>query len=188
MAKKVQTPSEIQLDKRNARYHPDNNKQAIRKSLESFGAGRSVLADAEGVLIAGNGVFQQAQELGIPHKVIETDGSELIVIQRKDLQTDDEKRKALALADNRLSDMSEFDPGQLDELLSELEPELQKLAGFEEDAEAAAEKAKKQTLKTRPYRKTHILLSFPPDLMLQIQDKIADLLTLDGVEYEQSSN
>lgn len=99
---------EIRLDRRNYRKHGEENKRVIRKSLEELGAGRSIVIDNEGEIIAGNGVFEQAQELGIPVRIIETDGAELIAVKRKDLATDDERRKRLALADNAASDMSEW--------------------------------------------------------------------------------
>lgn len=100
---------EIKFDKRNYRKHSDKNKKVIRKSLEELGAGRSVLIDADGSLIAGNGVYEQAQRLGIPVEVVKTDGKKLVVVQRTDLHEDDDKRKRLALADNSASDTSEFD-------------------------------------------------------------------------------
>lgn len=107
--------TEIRLDHRNYRKHGEENKRVIRKSLEELGAGRSIVIDAEGEIIAGNGVFEQAQELGIKTKIIETDGSELVVVKRTDLRTQDEKRKKLAVADNAASDMSEW----ADDLLRE---------------------------------------------------------------------
>lgn len=82
---------EITFDQRNYRKHSKKNKDLIKKSLEELGAGRSVLIDKENSLIAGNGVFEQAQSLGIPVRVIETDGSELIAVKRTDLATKDEK-------------------------------------------------------------------------------------------------
>lgn len=100
---------EIKFDSRNYRKHNDKNKALINKSLEECGAGRSILIDNEGEIIAGNGVFEQAQVLNIPVKVIETDGSELIAVKRTDLATDDERRKRLAIMDNSSSDTSEFD-------------------------------------------------------------------------------
>ena len=106
---------EITFDKRNYRKHSKKNKDLIKKSLEELGAGRSVLLDKENSLIAGNGVFEQAKALGIPVRVVETDGSELIAVKRTDLATKDEKRKKLALADNSASDMSQFDNGMLTE-------------------------------------------------------------------------
>lgn len=99
----------IKLDPKNYRRHNKKNKELIAKSLTECGAGRSVLIDKEGALIAGNGVYEQAKKLNIPTKIIETDGSELIVVQRKDLSTKDLKRKKLAVMDNSASDSSDFD-------------------------------------------------------------------------------
>jgi site-specific DNA-methyltransferase (adenine-specific) len=99
----------IKFDTRNYRKHSDENKQLINKSLSECGAGRSILIDANDEIIAGNGVYEQAQALNIPVKVIETDGSELVVVKRTDLDTDDERRKRLAVMDNSASDSSEFD-------------------------------------------------------------------------------
>lgn len=100
---------EIKYDPKNFRIHNDRNKSIIRKSLEECGAGRSVLMDKENYLIAGNGVYEEAQALGIPVRVVETDGKELVVIKRTDLALEDDRRKLLALADNHASDTSEFD-------------------------------------------------------------------------------
>lgn len=99
----------IKFDKRNYRKHNDRNKELIKKSLEECGAGRSIVIDNDDEIIAGNGIYEQAQALNIPVKVIETDGSELVVVKRTDLKTDDEKRKKLAVMDNSTSDSSEFD-------------------------------------------------------------------------------
>jgi hypothetical protein len=99
----------IKFDKRNYRKHSDKNKELINKSLEECGAGRSILIDADDEIIAGNGVYEQAQALNIPVKVIETDGTELIAVKRTDLNTNDERRKRLAVMDNSASDTSEFD-------------------------------------------------------------------------------
>lgn len=100
---------EIKLDKRNYRKHSERNKELINKSLSEYGAGCSILIDNEGEIIAGNGVYEQAQALNIPVKVIETDGNELIAVKRTDLATEDLKRKQLAIMDNSTSDTSEFD-------------------------------------------------------------------------------
>lgn len=101
--------SELKFDPKNYRIHGDKNKRLIQKSLVDCGAGRSILIDKEDCIIAGNGVYEQAQELGLKVRVIESDGSELIAIKRTDLKTEDARRKALALADNYTSDTSVFD-------------------------------------------------------------------------------
>jgi hypothetical protein len=101
--------AQIKKDKRNYRVHPEKNKRLIRKSLEDLGAGRSILIDKDDNVIAGNGVFEQAEALNIPIRVIETNGNELIAVKRTDISEDDEKRKQLALLDNHATDTSEFD-------------------------------------------------------------------------------
>ena len=99
---------EIKFDKRNYRKHSNKNKNLINKSLKDCGAGRSIVIDNEDNIIAGNGIYEQAQSLGMKTKIIETDGSELVVVKRTDLSPEDEKRKQLAIMDNSTSDSSEF--------------------------------------------------------------------------------
>lgn len=108
--------AEIRQDRNNYRTHNERNLNAIEKSLRDCGAGRSILIDNDNEIIAGNGCFQQAEKLGIPIKIIETDGSELIALKRTDLSYEDEKRAQLAVMDNSTSDMSEFN---LDNLLND---------------------------------------------------------------------
>jgi len=40
----------------------------------------------------------------------------------------------------------------------------------------------------KPFIKTHILISFPPEKMIEIQDYIQKITEIEGIEYEQSSN
>lgn len=84
--------AKIKLDKRNYRKHSDKNKDIINKSLKELGAGRSILIDSENEIIAGNGVFEQAEKQNIKIKIVETDGTELIAVKRTDLKTGDKKR------------------------------------------------------------------------------------------------
>jgi len=101
--------ADIKFDKRNYRKHGDRNKKLIEKSLKECGAGRSIVVDADGEIIAGNGIYEAAQKAKIPVREVETDGTELVVVRRTDLHTDDDKRKQLAIMDNSTSDSSEFD-------------------------------------------------------------------------------
>ena len=109
----------VKLDPQNVRKHGKRNQQVIAESLKEFGAGRSILIDSTNTAVAGNGVLEQAEKLGIPIRIVESDGSELIAVKRMDLSPDDPKRKALAIADNRASDLSLFDEDAMAKLLSE---------------------------------------------------------------------
>jgi len=126
-------PRKIKLDPRNARSHPDRNRSAVEKSLRELGAGRSIVVDRDGVIVGGNAVYEQAVKLGIPVKEIETNGDELIVVRRVDLATDDPRRKALALADNQIGTLAEWDEVTLEELQTELLGEIDfNVMGFDD--------------------------------------------------------
>lgn len=99
---------DLKQDKRNYRKHNQQNLDLIKKSVSEVGLGRSVVIDNENEIVCGNGLVSTLDK-NTPIKVIETDGSELVVVKRTDLKTDDEKRKQLAIMDNSTSDSSEFD-------------------------------------------------------------------------------
>lgn len=95
---------DIKYDQHNYRDHDDRNLSLIKKSIQRCTAGRSILLDKNGEIIAGNATYKTLQELGIPVKIIPTDGKTLIALQRTDLDTHDRKRKELAAFDNSTSD------------------------------------------------------------------------------------
>lgn len=106
--KEIKTAADLIQDEHNYRKHSDTNKARIKKSIDEAGLGRSVVIDADGVLVAGNGV-QQVIDKDTPVRVVETDGTELVVVKRTDLHTGDPRRKTLALADNATADDVEWD-------------------------------------------------------------------------------
>jgi hypothetical protein len=99
-------PREFQTDPKNKNKGTKRGGELLRKSLERTGAGRSIVVDGHGKVIAGNHTLEAAVEKGIPLRVIETDGTELVVVKRKDLIGDDSmdnpnsRANELALADN----------------------------------------------------------------------------------------
>jgi len=95
----------------------------LERSLRQYGAGRSVLADRNGVLIAGNKTAEVAAEIGLPVRVIETDGTELVVVQRTDLDMErDTAAVELGIADNRVGQVSlEWDADVLAELSADVD-------------------------------------------------------------------
>lgn len=99
---------DLKFDKRNYRRHSEKNQDLIKKSINEVGFGRSIVIDADNEIVCGNGVVSQIAK-STPIKVVETNGSELVVVKRTDLKTDDVKRKQLAVMDNSTSDSSDFD-------------------------------------------------------------------------------
>jgi len=127
MTRSKKNKDEITKDERNVNVHNDRSRNAVKVSLSELGAGRSILVDANNKLIAGECTHEQAMELGLPYTVIETDGKTLVVVKRMDLNSDDPKRRALAIADNKTATLSEFDYAAVAGELKELES----LEGFD---------------------------------------------------------
>jgi hypothetical protein len=102
-SKSLKSLTDLTPDPKNANKGTARGKDLVGKSLRELGAGRSILVDASGATIAGNKTLEQATALGLPVRVIETDGSELVVVQRTDLDLNEPMGKArkLAYADNR---------------------------------------------------------------------------------------
>ena len=99
--------SELTPDKRNANEGTERGTYMLNYSLEQFGAGRSILTDKNGRIIAGNKTAEAAGAIGLDNViVVKTDGTKLVAVQRTDLdlETDDEARQ-LAYADNRVSEV-----------------------------------------------------------------------------------
>lgn len=98
--------ADLTPDSDNANLGTERGRAALEHSLRTYGAGRSVLADRDGRLIAGNKTIEVAAELGIPIRTIQTDGNELIVVQRTDLTLAEAgPARELAWFDNRVGQL-----------------------------------------------------------------------------------
>jgi len=110
--------NQLKSDHKNARKRTDRSSSLIQKSLEKFGAARSIVIDEDNRILAGNGTIEGAKAAGIKNlKIIETDGNEIIAVKRTGLS--EEEKVGLALADNRTSDLSEWDAEMLKQLSEE---------------------------------------------------------------------
>lgn len=93
--------SELKFDDKNFNKHTQRGMGLLEKSLNDYGAGRSILVDKDNNIIAGNGIVEAAQNAGITKtKIVETDGTELVVVRRKDVALNSEQGRGMALADN----------------------------------------------------------------------------------------
>jgi DNA modification methylase len=98
--------SDFTPDKSNANKGTKRGKEALEASLRSYGAGRSILLDKNGRIIAGNKTAKMAEQVGIDDViVVQTDGTQLVAVQRTDIDIDDEKGRMLAYADNRVAEL-----------------------------------------------------------------------------------
>jgi hypothetical protein len=124
----VTSVKDLKSDHKNARRRTDRSASLIAESLKRFGAARSIVIDEDGRILAGNGTVEGAKKAGIDKlRIIEAEGDELIAVRRAGL-TEDQK-VGLALADNRSSDLSEWD----NEMLRQLSEEHDLTPWFEDD-------------------------------------------------------
>lgn len=119
-------------DPENRRAHNPRNVGMIVDSLHRVGAGRSIVIDEDGVVLAGNATIDAAAEAGIEQaRIVEASGHELIAARRRGLTA--EQQRALALADNRSAELATWN---LDQLRADVDAGVD-LAAFFEPADLA---------------------------------------------------
>jgi len=104
-------------DNHNANKGSERGLQMLEDSLNEDGAGRSVVVDGEGRIVAGNKTMEAAQLAGIVEMIeVETEGDAILVHKRKDWNLDDPQGAArrYAYRDNRVNEVSlTWDAGQI---------------------------------------------------------------------------
>jgi sporulation protein YlmC with PRC-barrel domain len=114
---------ELIPDQKNANRGTEYGNHLLEKSLRGAGAGRSVLADKNLNLLAGNKTAEKFGEIGMEDIIIvETDGTKLVVVQRTDIDIDSKEGRELALADNQVGRVNlDFDPDVISDLGDEFD-------------------------------------------------------------------
>ena len=108
--------NELTPDAHNANKGTERGRYMLDHSLRQYGAGRSILVDKHGRILAGNKTVEAAADIGLDDVVIvHSDGTKLIVVQRDDLDLDDgdDKARLMAYADNRTGQFMEWDADAL---------------------------------------------------------------------------
>lgn len=103
MATKVKEVKIDQLipDDLNANRGTEYGQHLMEKSFRELGAGRSILLDRNGKIIAGNKSTESAAAIGFEDViVVETDGTKLVAVKRMDIDIDSKQGRELAIADN----------------------------------------------------------------------------------------
>ena len=90
--------SDLIPDDKNFNKHTERGLSMLRKSIDRFGFGRSILVDKNNRIIGGNGVHEMAGDAETV--VVETTGDKLVVVKRNDIDLDTKEGRELALADN----------------------------------------------------------------------------------------
>lgn len=113
----------ISQDPANVRRHGERNLSAIVASLRKFGQQKPIVVSKDGIILAGNGTYEAAKRLGW----------DKIEIVRSKLTGSE--ATAYAIADNRTSELAEWDDVALAETLRALQSEDFEIeaAGYTDD-------------------------------------------------------
>ena len=99
----------IKNDPHNVRSHSERNINVIKKSLETYGQRKPIVVNQDGIIEAGNGMYQAARELG---------WTEVAAVMVKD---DGDHAKGFALMDNQSATLAEWSFPGLKDSLEELD-------------------------------------------------------------------
>ena len=112
----------LREDNKNVRVHSARNMTAIKNSLDAFGQQKPLVVTHDGMIVAGNGTYAAARSLGW----------EEISVARLPKDWTKEQITAFAIADNRTSELGEWDYGVLVDTLGNLDDDLVSAAGWDE--------------------------------------------------------
>ena len=101
MEDKVIDIQELAQDRHNFNRGSEEGQQLMERSFKELGAGRSILLDKNGNIIAGNKSQKAAIAAGIKRvRVVETTGDELVAVKRTDVDIDSAEGRKMAYLDN----------------------------------------------------------------------------------------
>ena len=172
-----------------AEYNPrtisDEALEGLARSIEKFGCVEPIVVNTRGgkqTVIGGH------QRL----KVLKAAKAKEVLCVAVDLSKADEKLLNLTLNNPKVQGEFIEAIGEYIEQLKEEIPEQDflglKIKKLHEDIGDKYEKMTYSEENLMPFKKTHVLLSFEPAILAEIQDHLEAIIRTEGVEYEQGSN
>jgi len=175
--------NELILNDSNPRYIKDDKFKKLVNSIKDFPKMlelRPIIVDDNNVILGGNMRYRALQTLNyidIPDEWVK---------KANDL-TEDEKKEFL------IKDNVGFGDWNFDILANEWDENLLNDWGLDipnfnqDDIEILNEKNEEEK-DLRYFEKTHVLISFPPEKLIEIQEYLEKIKEKNYIDYEQSSN
>ena len=192
------------VDYENVKEWPRNPKDhdlhELKKSFHRFGFTKPILIDeGTGQLVAGHGRLEtlgliKERGEGRPKGIKEVDGKWYIPVLRGVEFDDPSEAEAYLLADNRLSEIGGWHESMLSTMIEEMGDVdgLLEGTGFEDRAVDAILKSHERLTETkekvRSYSKVHVMLSVPVDKVSHISHLLEEIIAVDGVQFDTTSN
>ncbi len=119
----ISSINDLIKDDKNANRGTPKVRKLLSASLKKLGAGRSIVIDRDGRIIAGNKTVESAKAAGLEDViVVESDGKKIVAVQRTDISLDDAAGRELAIADNRVAELDlKWDAAVLEGLSAEID-------------------------------------------------------------------
>jgi hypothetical protein len=165
----------------NPRKITEAKRQHLIKSLGKFNLADIPVINADNTIISGH---QRIKALQILER-----GEELIDVRFPNRQLTEKELKEYMLIAN--THAGEWDFDLFNDNFADIDMEMINLEipTFEEIEDINPVTKKQSEIKElKPFSLTHILISFPPERLLDIQEFLEQIKNKDFVEYEQSSN
>lgn len=113
--------TQIKQHPQNIRIHTKRNLDVIKKSLNEWGQYKPILIQRSTMyILAGNGTYQAAQALGWQE------------MDCNIIDVNDDQAKAILIADNRSSDLSQMDEKAVLDLLQSFDSDMLELTGYDD--------------------------------------------------------
>jgi len=147
--------------------------KSIKDNPDYFEARPCILSDRTGefIIIAGNQRYEAAKTLGL---------KQIPTVLIPDLT--EQREKEIIVRDNVSNGSWDYDLLANEWEVTDLQEwgiDLQKLD---------LEENKKETKEIKSFIKTHVLISFAPEKILELKPFLDSILQIDGIDHEQSSN
>lgn len=171
--------SDIKQNPNNPRVIKDEKFIKLKKSIEDFPKMmelRPMVINEDNIVLGGNMRLKALKELG--YKEIPDEW-----VKRADELTEDEQRRFI-IADNVGFGEHDWEMLANEWNADELEDWGIEMPNFNDESKLT----KKENKDIIPYKKTHILISFNPEDILKLQPYLDEILKIENIEYEQTSN
>lgn len=177
----------IKPSKRNTNKHTEQGMELLEKSIDKAGVLESISVATDGTIISGHARKEIFDKKGLVAKEIELKDNEFAVIKTKIEPNTKEYFEAQILANTTANKNFNLDNEMIDVIVEEFDIDEEEV-GVELNENQELQKGNIIKENIKPFIQTHILLSFPPEKMIDIQEYIQKITEIEGVEYEQSSN
>jgi hypothetical protein len=164
---------------------PEAKKEKLIQSLTKFNIVDIPVIDFDGVLVSGHQRLVCLIAMGR--------GEEMIDVRKPNRKLTKEELKEYSLLAN--NHFGEIDFDLLDHYLSDVDIDLENIgvdlsyiSDFKDSLWNDSTPKKPEERELKPFKRTYVLISFPPERVIDIQKELETIAKKDFVEYEQVSN